>query len=226
MDLLPRWLWGALVVLLAAGAAVAQPRPESEPIGSWMLTCPAAPPTASCVLRHSTWILPPGTPLPNVALEVVKRGERFVPVVAVRDISLQAALAGMLAVQVALRFDNGTPVPTRCGFDGTELVCAPEGTAAATVTEQLVTAHSITVQMQFGLPGAVPTEQSRSLDLQRTPDALARFHATAPAGETAPAIEGLDWRGFLDRVLRDAGYQHGIVDVLGSVGAVWGGRKR
>jgi hypothetical protein len=78
-------------------------------------------------------------------------------------------------------------------------------------------ARNVVVRVRLTLPGAMALpEQSRSLDLQETGQALAQFRATAPASESVPVIAGLDWRGFLDRVARDAGLRNGLADVLSS----------
>ena len=60
---------------------------------------------------------------------------------------------------------------------------------------------------------------------QQTTAALARFRATSQVGGAEPAIAGLDLRGFLDRLARDAGFHNGLADVLSSV-AGWLGAKR
>jgi hypothetical protein len=181
--------------LLVAPAA-AQTRPSSETIGTWVLSCPAA----ACELRYQNWIVPPGTSLPGVALEVMKRGDQFVPVVAVRGLSLQAALGGIVALQIGLRFDNATRLGLTCSLAGSDVACAPEGTAAALAAEQLPAAHSVAIQVAFPAAAGFP-EQSWTLDLRRTAEALSRFRSTAPVGESAPSIPGLDWRGLLNRVL-------------------------
>ena len=82
------------------------------------------------------------------------------------------------------------------------------------------------VRIRLSIPGvtALP-EQSRSLDLQQTTEALAAFRATAPASESVPVIAGLDWRGFLDRVARDAGFRNGLADLTPSAEALVGGRR-
>jgi hypothetical protein len=73
--------------------------------------------------------------------------------------------------------------------------------------------------MRIGLPGgAALPEQARTLELQRTPEALARFRSTAPANESVPVVAGLDWRGMLDRLARDAGFARGLADLLPDLG--------
>lgn len=218
----------AVLALLIAGPLAAQPQPALDQIGSWLLTCPADMKSEPCRMRHQAWVLPPGSGHPSAALEVLRRRDLLIPAIAMRGLTMQAALGGMLALKasVSLRFDAGQPVDLVCGLDGAAVVCAPEGTQAASAGSQLAAAHSVLVQMQLSLPGVIALpEQSRALDLQRTSEALARFRATAPAGEALPAIPGLDWHGFLDRLMRDAGFEHGLSDLAPTIGGWFGGRR-
>jgi hypothetical protein len=223
---MPRALLVAAIALLFGSSAWAQTRPASEAIGSWVLSCPDAK-TLPCQLRHRASIQP-GTSGPSASLEVVHRGDLFVPVVTLRGMSMQAALGGVLAVQsdVALSFDNLAPIALGCGLDGGALVCAPAADAATAAAAELSAARSVMVRIRLSIPGvtALP-DQSRSLDLQQTAEALAAFRATAPASESVPVIAGLDWRGFLDRVARDAGFRNGLTDVMPSAEALFGGRR-
>jgi hypothetical protein len=221
-----RALLFAAIALLFGGSAGAQTRPASQVIGSWVLSCPDAK-SMPCQLRHRA-SMQPGTSGPSAALEVLYRGDLFVPVVTLRGVSMQAALGGVLAVQsdVALSFDNLAPIALGCGLDGGALVCAPSGDAAAAAAAALNTAHSVVVRIRLSIPGMTSLpEQSRSLDLQQTAEALAAFRATAPASESVPVIAGLDWRGFLDRVARDAGFRNGLADLMPSAEALVGGRR-
>ena len=213
------------LALLIGGPAAAQPRPASEPIGSWVLACPAG---GVCRLRHEAWVLAPGPGRPSVSLEVLRRGGRFVPAVAVRGLTTEAAFGGVLALNadVGLSFDGGGRVALVCNAEGGAIVCAPEGVAAAGAAAALATAHTVLVQMRLSLPGVVALpEQSRTLDLRRTAEALVRFQATGPADATVPALPGLDWRGLMDRVLRAAGLEHGVAELLASLGGWIGGGR-
>lgn len=219
------WRWRLIAVPLLLGGAGATPaRPPSQAIGSWVLSCP---PTGSCQLRHRTWVVLPGVDTPGVALEVVQRGRQFVPVMAIRGLSAEVALGAVLSVQASvwLRFDAAPRIPLDCGPDGGAVVCAPSDTVAPQVAGELAAAHTVLAQVGLGLIGgtALP-EQSRSLELDGTADALARFRATAPANEAIPVVPGLDWRGFLDRVARDAGFPQGLAGLLPSVGRLVGGQ--
>jgi hypothetical protein len=205
-------VWSRLLLTAIAlpltGTAAAQPRPAALEIGSWVLSCARDNNADPCHLRHRTWILPPDIGGPTAALEVLHSGNELVPVIAVRGLSMQAALGTVLALQanVGLRFETASRIELSCGLDGSAIVCAPMREAAATAASQLVSAHSVLVQAQIRVPGVMSLpEQSRAFDLQHTQDALARLRAAAPASKIQPALPGLDWRGFLERLLRDAG---------------------
>lgn len=228
MITMPWRLFPAAIALLITGPAAAQTtRPPSQDIGTWVLTCPPGDKAQPCTLRHRSWVFPPGNGTPGAALEVVHRGGQFVPVVALRGLSTQVALGGMLALQatVALRFDNAPQVELPCGLDGGAIVCTPAGDAAKDAAAELPTSRSVLVRVRLGLPGGMTLpEQSRSLDLQDTPEALAQFRATAPANESVPVIAGLDWRGFLDRLARDAGFRNGLADLMPNAANMMTGR--
>jgi hypothetical protein len=134
----------------------------------------------------------------------------------------------VLALQatVGLHFDAAQRIELACGLDGGAVICTPGAVAANSAASQLASARSVVVQIKLGLPGGTTLpEQSRSLELARTADALTRFRATAPASESVPVVDGLDWRGFLDRLARDAGFANGLADLLQTVGSWAGGRR-
>ncbi len=210
-----RRLGVAVASMLAAGPLAAQPRPAQEAIGSWELTCPAG--RGACLLRHQNWVLPPGDGRPSAALEVQRRGDALVPVVALRGLPMQAAVAGALVMQASagLRFDGGAPIALACGLDGIALACAPQGAEVAQSAAALPTAHTLVVQIALTVPGlAALPEQDRTLALAQTEQALARYRAAGATGEALPAEAGLDWQGFLDRVLHAAGFRNGAADLL------------
>ena len=220
-----RHLLSAAIAVLVGGQSFAQVRPSAENIGSWVLTCPTA---ANCVLRHRSWLLPPIGGGPNAALEVVWRGGRAVPMVAIRDLSVGAALGGVLLMQAnaAMKFDDASEIDLPCAPNSGAIVCVPTGAAAADAASQLTISHMVLVRLRIHPGGATPLpEISRSLELQQTTAALARLRATASVGEAGPAIAGLDLRGFLDRLARDAGFRGGLADLLPTV-AGWVGAKR
>ncbi|MEJ0016880.1 MAG: hypothetical protein WDN25_09965 [Acetobacteraceae bacterium] len=211
-----------LPALLPGGQAAAQDRPASEEIGSWILTCPADAKADPCRLRHRTWVMPPGSGTPGAALEVVHRAGRFVPVVALRGLPTATALAGLLTLQptAGLRFDAAPRTALDCTLDTGAVVCAPLDAASASAAGELTVSRSVLVQVRLTLPGTPLPEQERSLELSRTADALARFRATAPESEAMPVVPGLDWRGFLDRLAHDAGWEHGLADLLAYAGTL------
>ncbi len=191
-----RHLLSAAIAVLVAGQSFAQMRPSAEQVGSWVLTCPTA---ANCLLRHRSWLLPPPTAGgPSAALEVVWRGGRAVPVVAIRGLSVGAALGSVLLLQAnaATKFDDAAEMDLPCAPDGGAMVCVPTGAAAVDAASELATSRIVLVRLRLHPGGGTPLpELSRSLELQQTSAALARFRATSPVGEAEPAIAGLDLRG-------------------------------
>jgi hypothetical protein len=220
-----RLLLSAAMAVLVGGQSFAQVRPLDEDIGSWVLTCPTV---ADCQLRHRSWLLPPTGGGPSAALEVVWRGGRAVPTVIIHGLSVGAALGGVLLLQAnaAAKFDDAAEMDLPCAPDGRAIVCVPTGAAADDAASKLATSRMVLVSLRLHPGGGTPLPAlSRSLELQQTAAALARFRATSPVGQAAPAIAGLDLRGFLDRLARDAGFHGGLADLLPSV-AGWVGAKR
>jgi hypothetical protein len=220
-----RHLLSAAIAVFVGGQSSAQVRPSAEDIGSWVLTCPTA---ANCVLRHRSWLLLPIGGEPSAALEVFWRGGRAVPTVAIRHLSVGAALGGVLLMQAnaAMKFDDASEIDLPCAPNSGAIVCVPTGAAAADAASQLTNSRMVLVRLRIHPWSATPLpEISRSLELQQTTAALVRLRATAPVGEPGPAIAGLDLRGFLDRLARDAGFRGGLADLLPTV-AGWVGAKR
>lgn len=190
-----------LPLLLATAARADQARD----IGSWELTCPAA---GGCTLRAREWVLPPGPGRPAAALEVQSRGQWLVPVVTLRGLTTQQALGGLLALQprATLRFDSGPTAELPCELSGQAVVCAPQGDAVAATAAALPTAHSIAVGLQLGAPGMMQLpSQGRTLALQGTATALDQLRSAGAVGEALPAEPGLDWIGFVDRIMQAIG---------------------
>ena len=219
-----RLLLSAAIAVLVGGQSLAQMRPAAEDIGSWVLACPTA---ANCLLRHRTWLLPPAVGGPSAALEVVWHGGRAMPAVAIRGASVAGALGGVLLLQAnaATKFGDAAEMDLPCAPDGGAIVCMPSSAAAIDAASALITSRMVLVRLRLHPAGAPPPpEISRSLELEQTTTALARFRATSPVGRAEPAIAGLDLRGFLDRLARDAGLHNGLADLLPSV-AGWLGAK-
>jgi hypothetical protein len=201
-------LRSAAMTLLLGGVVATRCLAAEDSIGSWVLACPSETQKDICQLRHRNWILPPGTGGPAVALEVLRRGNRFVPAIVLRGLSIQAALGGAMALQAntSLGFDAAPQIELLCGLEGTTVVCAPRGADAADAASQLAEAHSVSVRARLGLPGGMSLpEQSRTLNLDRTRDAEARFGSIAPPSAATRSLPGLDWRGYLERLLQRAG---------------------
>ena len=210
---------GAMMALCLTPARGQTPasNPVQEDIGSWLLRCPGGRPGETpprCVLRHRDWVLPPGEGGASAALEVQTRGDVLVPIVTLRGLSTPANLGGSLVVtlSVALSLDGGEPVILRCGSSGTYFACAPEPSALHAVAGQLPKARTLSVDFSLTIPGLIGLPPQRQfMDLSGTPRALGRLVATGPPdGESLPALEGLDIRGFADRVLSHCGYPHGV----------------
>jgi hypothetical protein len=183
----------ALLLLAAAGGAAAQTTTPSavvpEEIGTWRLSCAVDRMTdrADCMLRHRDPVeraqAPGGS---SLLLEVQNREGRMVPVVTARDLTLEAAGRGLLAVTgtVQLRFPPNPLFELPCGLEGRSLVCAPRGGDAARAAAEL--------------PAAPPVE----LRLEGTPEALARFRTRMPEGSAPPPAPGLTLQEIVVRLQR------------------------
>jgi hypothetical protein len=192
-----------LPFLLLASPALAQPAPEE--FGPWRLSCVTDRMTdaAACTLRHRDWVERPGLQ-PGLALEVQDRGGRLVPVVSARDLSLDGAARGMLALTgvAQLRFDREPMIEMPCGLEGRSLVCAPRSADAARAAELLPKAERALVRMAgLGTSTTQPTEPAE-LRLSNTAAALERLRRLQPPGTTPPTEPGLDLRDILLRLQR------------------------
>ncbi len=203
-----------LLVLLLPLLAQAQP---AEEIGSWRLACTLDRMTdrAACTLRHRDWAERPsgspvgGSPLggspmgavPGLALEVLDRGGHLVPAVTARDLTLEGASRGLLALSgtAQLRFPPNWLVELPCALEGRSVVCAPRPEDAARAAAELPQADRALVRM-LGMVGG--TAEPVELRLAGTREALARFRREAPPGATPAEPPGLDGRELLRRLLR------------------------
>ena len=215
--------WGFLLAALTIGTAQAQtPSGKTEEIGSWVVACPAEAKSAPCRMRYQKWIVPPQNGRPSVGLEVRNTGARMVPQLAVRDLPVQLAMAGMMAATptMELRFDGGQKLTLACGMEGEAILCAPSPDAAADAAAQLKTAHAVQVHVHVALagtdgPSPIP-DQTRSFDLSRTAQAIDRFRAVAPEAVPLPtqASQGNDMRGMADKLLKAMGFPGGVNDIM------------
>jgi hypothetical protein len=190
-----------LPALLLAAVANAQP---AEQIGTWRLACTVDRMTdrAGCTLRHRDWAEPPAGEVPGLALEVLDRGGRLVPAVTARDLTLEGAPRGLLALSgtAQLRFPPNRLFELPCALEGRSLVCAPRAVDAPRAEAELPQADRLLVRM-LGMPGGGNAEPAE-LRLTGTSDALARFRRDAPPGTGAAEPPGLDGRELLQRLLR------------------------
>lgn len=209
MTRLATALLAPLVALaLAAPAAAQAPRPDAVPpeeIGTWRLSCVADRMTDrnDCLLRHREPVEratgPGGS---SLVLEVQDRGGRLVPVVTARDLSLEGAGRGLLALTgtAQLRFPPNRYFELPCGLEGRALVCAPRAEDSARAAEELPNASSVLVRMSGFGAGGSGTEPVE-LRLERTREALARYRARVPEGTAPPPpASGLSLPELLGRV--------------------------
>src|SRR5690348_5364389 len=151
-----RHLLSAVIAVLVGGPSFAQMGPSAEDIGSWTLGCPTY---GNCLLRHRTWLLPPPTVGgPSAALEVVWRGGLAVPVIAIRGLSVGAALGGVLLLQAnaAAKFDDASEMNLPCAPEGGAVVCMPTGAAAVVAGSELATSRMVLVRLRLHPGGATP----------------------------------------------------------------------
>jgi hypothetical protein len=185
----------ALLAMLAGPAAAQTTTPAAIPpeeVGSWRLSCVTDRMTdrADCQLRHRDPVEraagPGGS---SLLLEIQDRGGRLVPVVTARELTLEGAGRGLLALTgtAQLRFPPNRHYEMPCGLEGRTLVCAPRPEDAARAAEELPAAATALVRMAgFGAGGAANAEPVE-LRLDRTRDAIARYRARVPEGSGAPA---------------------------------------
>lgn len=190
----------ALLPLLAG----AQTAPEQ--IGPWQLGCVTDRMTdrSACILRHRDWVERPSVGV-GLAFEVMERNGRLVPAVTARDLSLDSAARGLLAVtgKAQLRFDQNVMMELPCGLEGRNLVCVPRTADAARAAQELAGAERALVRMTgFGSNTTAATEPTE-LRLAQTVAALERLRRAQPAGTAPPPAEsGLDLRELLGRMQR------------------------
>lgn len=198
-----------LALLLAASLpAAAQPAPAaqaSESQGPWRLACAVDRMTdrAACLLRHQEWVERPVGGI-GLALEIIDRNGRLVPAVTARDLTLDTASRGLLAVNgtAQLRFPPNRLFEMPCGLDGRSIVCAPKAADAARAEAELLAADRALVRV-VGTGASASTAEPTELRLTATRDAVARYARQAPPAAEAPdAAAGVEPRELLQRLLR------------------------
>ncbi|MFM2149746.1 MAG: hypothetical protein RLZZ187_2052 [Pseudomonadota bacterium] len=205
----------ALVALalawLAAPAAAQTTTPAGVPpeeIGSWRLSCVADRMTdrADCQLRHRDPVeRAQGGAGSSLLLEVQERGGRLVPVVIARDLSLEGAGRGLLALTgtAQLRFPPNRFYDMPCTLEGRSLVCAPKAEDLARAAEELPAASTVLVRM-VGFGAGSDRAEPAELPLERTREALTRYRARVPEGSApaAPTPSGLTLPELMQRFQR------------------------
>ena len=198
----------AALALLAA-PALAQGGPSTETSGPWLLSCATDRMTdrAECRMLHSQPVQPASAGLAPLALEVAERKGRLVPVVVARELSLEGAARGALALAgtVQLRFPPNPLFEMPCALEGRSVVCAPRAPDLARAAAELPAAARVLVRVTGPLvPEAQAMAEPAELRLSDTPAALARFRARQPEGTAPPPEPSILW-GLLERLMGLAG---------------------
>lgn len=196
-----------LMLLLLAAPAAAQP--TTEEVGPWRLACATDRMTdrTSCVLRHGEWVERSAVG-PGLALEIMERQGMLVPAVTARDLALDSAMRGVLALTgtAQLRFDNNTMLELPCGLEGRNLVCTPRRAEAQRAAAEMLTARRALVRMSGLGSNTSATTEPTELPLARTQEATEALRRRQPAGTApapeAPAFDPRDWLGRLQRLIQ------------------------
>ena len=137
------------------------------------------------------------------ALEVIERQGRLVPAVTARDLSLDGAARGLLALSgvAQLRLDAHPMMELPCTLEGRALVCAPRAADAPRAAEELPAAARALVRMSGLGTGTHAGTEPTELRLSGTAQALERLRRAQPPGATPPPPEpGLELRDILNRL--------------------------
>ncbi|MDB5372910.1 MAG: hypothetical protein JWP04_1552 [Belnapia sp.] len=182
-----------------------------ETIGSWRLACAVDRMTdrGACLLRLQDWVERPtsggsggGT---GLALEIIDRQGRLVPAVTARDLTLDSATRGLLALSgtAQLRFPPNRLFEMPCGLDGRSIVCAPRAEDAARAEAELLAADRALVRV-VGTGAGPTTAEPAELRLTGTREAVARFARQAPPAPSSGGGEssGVEPRELMQRLLR------------------------
>jgi hypothetical protein len=194
-----------LLALLATPVAAQ----VNEQFGPWRLTCASDRMTdrTNCTLLHQQPVERSEAGRPALALEVIDRGGRLVPAVTARDLTLEGASRGLLALSgtAQLRFPPNRLFEMPCGLEGRSLVCAPRPEDAARAEQELPRADRVLVRM-LGISGGNSMAEPTELRLSNTAEALARYRREVPPGSAAAEPPGLDARELLQRLRQFFGY--------------------
>jgi hypothetical protein len=212
--------WGIVLTvgsMLASGAALAA---TEEKIGSWVLSCPGAPPGAeSCLLRTDKRFLDNAGITGD--LEVQALGNFLVPVLTLRGLSTEILLTAALAgkTEASMQLDGGRREVLDCVTSNAAYICSPSDDAARELAAGLPAARSATVRVSIVVAGMKPLRvQEKSLALSGTGDALARLAVAGPTKVPGP-LAAMASRspaalmGMADKAMRAAGYPNGVSDL-------------
>lgn len=191
-----------LLVLLGAAAQAQSP----QTVGTWTLLCATDRMTdrAACTLLHREPVERSQIGRPALALEIIERSGRMVPAVTARDLSIDGAARGLLALTgtAQLRLPPNRLFEMPCGLEGRSLICAPRDADLVRAAEELPRADRVLIRM-IGLSSGSARDEPVELRLAETADAMARYRSAVPAG-AAPAEDrpGLELRDILQRLGR------------------------
>ncbi|MBX9699539.1 MAG: hypothetical protein K2X74_08880 [Acetobacteraceae bacterium] len=178
----------AATLLLPAAPAAAQT--VDETIGTWRLACASDRMTdrTACSLIHQQPAERSEPGRPSLALEIIDRGGRLVPAVTARDLTLDNAARGLLAITgtVQMRFPPNRLFEIACGLEGRSLICAPRAEEAARAEQELAAADRVLIRVVSpggGGSAAEPVE----LPLAGTRQAMESFRRLVPPSPPAPA---------------------------------------
>jgi hypothetical protein len=163
----------------------------------------------TCHMRSREWLVPAGEDRAAMALEVLQRFGRLVPVVAISELSLNTAWSGMLALTATaqIRFDEAAMVALPCMLESYSVVCAPTQSDADRLADELTKAKTVLVRFRAigDLPLPVP-DGPLALDLDHTQEALARYRVAGPEA-AAPRSSSLvrDLTDAIERLLLNLG---------------------
>jgi hypothetical protein len=194
-----------IAVLAALAAPAAAQTPTAEDFGSWTLGCVTDRMTdrTACRLQHKEWVERPGSG-PGLALEIQDRGGRLVPVVIARDLGLDGASRGLMALagRVQLRLGRTPMTELGCGLEGRTLSCVPAPAEAERLERELATADTVLLRLTgLGTSGGANAEPTE-LRLSRTREAMARYRQLVPAEPPRTTEGGSELRDLLGRMQR------------------------
>lgn len=185
--------------------AMAPAQAATDSYGPWILTCAADPMTdhATCRMTHAQPVEPATSGQSALALEAAPRRGRLVPVVTARELGLEGAGRGLLALTgtVQMRFPPHPLFEMPCGLEGRSVVCAPRPEDAERAARELAEADRVLVRVQ-GFGSATVEEAPRELPLSDTAAALAAFRAQVPPAQAEAPPPPFDLREILLRFQR------------------------